>query len=66
MSYQVSSIARRRIGAFEMFFTWSVVTTISFSRFVDGLVNSTSACPLKAGANFLPARIDFIGGAWGV
>src|SRR5205823_5173168 len=60
--YQVSSIVSRGIGAFEMFFTVNTVTTMSFSRFGAFLTNSTSAWPLIGGVNFLPARIDVIGG----
>src|SRR5712691_5606884 len=65
LSNQVSSIAKRAIGAFDMFFTAIVVMTRSLSRLVVALVKSTSAAPLMGGVNFLPARTDVIGGAWG-
>src|SRR5216684_5035379 len=61
-SYQVSLTVKRAIGAFDMFFTWNVVTTSSFTFFVTGLVNWTSAAPLRGGVNFLPASTDLVGG----
>ena len=67
LSYHVSEIVRRGMGAREVFFTVIRVTTMSlpltFSRFVTGDVYSSAASPLMGGVNFLPARTEVIGGA---
>jgi hypothetical protein len=65
LSYHVSETLRRGIGAFIVFFTVIFVMSVLPSRRVGDFTYSISAWPLTGGTNFLPARIDCIGGACG-
>ena len=56
LSYQVSSIVSRGIGALDVFLTWIFVTSVDPSRLVGDLMKSTSASPLIGGLNFLPGQ----------
>src|SRR5712691_3747673 len=61
----MASTVSRAIGWLDTFFTSILSTTVSPSRLVTGLVNSTFAAPRTGGLKSLPARIGLKSGAAG-